>query len=431
MKPIASSINIPSPLIQSDKPVISRDSSFLPVDELRRNRENPDEDNAGIYKSVKLMHNISDSTGGNSISANDALNIIFDKAEGKKIWEFKTDCNAPTPSLGIEGTVYYRKSKEICAVKDGKKLWELELDYVDRMCAGPDGVVYAGCQDSKIYAIKDGKKLWELKLEDRIHTTPNVDTDGTVYVGRYNTLYAIKDGQKLWEFDAGSNVGSSCIGSDGTVYFGNWDGTLYAVKDGKEIWKSHVGRYCSNSPSIGPDGTVFITSYEKLTAVKDGKNLWEFETDNNDTVTPESPCISPDGVVYVDCAKKLYAIKDGKKMWEFNPKSNIRTAPCPGPEETVLIGCADGTLYAVKDGNVYWKFKTGGSQILSPGIDKDGTIYLGSTDGKIYSLTSPGYMKGESDEDCQEEKQKIEISVNGDGIDEWLIVGGLKLPIKQ
>ena len=49
-----------------------------------------------------------------------------------------------------------------------------------------------------------------------------------------------KPGTVLWEFETGDRVHSSpAIGSDGTVYVGSWDNKLYAIKtDSKGLAKS-------------------------------------------------------------------------------------------------------------------------------------------------------------------------------------------------
>ena len=95
-----------------------------------------------------------------------------------------------------------------------------------------------GSQDGKLYAIngKSGVKLWEFETGGRVHSSPAIGSDGTVYVGSGwpdKKLYAIngQSGVKLWEFETGGYVDSSpAIGSDGTVYVGSGDEKLYAIK---------------------------------------------------------------------------------------------------------------------------------------------------------------------------------------------------------
>ena len=64
-----------------------------------------------------------------------------------------------------------------------------------------------------------GVKLWEFETGGRVHSSPAIGSDGTVYVGSMDKkLYAIngKSGVKLWEFETGGPVVSSpAIGSDG------------------------------------------------------------------------------------------------------------------------------------------------------------------------------------------------------------------------
>ena len=88
-----------------------------------------------------------------------------------------------------------------------------------------------------------GVKLWEFEAGGRVLSSPAIGSDGTVYVGSYDTkLYAIngKTGVKLWEFETGLDVMSSpAIGSDGMVYVGSTNNKLYAIKtDSKGLAKS-------------------------------------------------------------------------------------------------------------------------------------------------------------------------------------------------
>jgi len=76
-----------------------------------------------------------------------------------------------------------------------------------------------------------------------VYSSPAIGSDGTVYVGSYDSkLYALsgKSGVKLWEFETGGRVSSSpAIGSDGTVYVGSDDKKLYALngKTGVKLWE--------------------------------------------------------------------------------------------------------------------------------------------------------------------------------------------------
>ena len=88
-----------------------------------------------------------------------------------------------------------------------------------------------------------GTILWEFKTGDQVTSSPAIGSDGTVYVGSWDSkLYALngKSGVKLWEFETGGWADSSpAIGSDGTVYVGSWDDGLYAIKtDSKGLAKS-------------------------------------------------------------------------------------------------------------------------------------------------------------------------------------------------
>ena len=69
---------------------------------------------------------------------------------------------------------------------------------------------------------------------------------------------------------------SPAIGSDGTVYVGSYDSKLYAIngKSGVKLWEFETGGYVNSSPAIGSDGTVYVGSGKKHYAIKtDSKGL--------------------------------------------------------------------------------------------------------------------------------------------------------------
>jgi outer membrane protein assembly factor BamB len=86
-------------------------------------------------------------------------------------------------------------------------------------------------QGKKLMAVKEGKKLWECEVDGALTSSPRRGTDGIVYAGSSNgRVYAIRDGKKLWEFKLGGAVNSTpCCGDDGMVYVGSNDGKLYGL----------------------------------------------------------------------------------------------------------------------------------------------------------------------------------------------------------
>ena len=99
---------------------------------------------------------------------------------------------------------------------------------------GTDGTVYVGSYDSYLYAINpSGELKWRYKIWGWVFSSPAIGSDGTIYVGSYdNYLYAISpSGELKWKYRTGDDVYSSpAIGSNGTIYVGSCDHYLYAIR---------------------------------------------------------------------------------------------------------------------------------------------------------------------------------------------------------
>jgi hypothetical protein len=117
------------------------------------------------------------------------------------------------------------------------------------------------------YAINpNGTQKWIFTMSGRVDSSPAIGTDGTIYVGTYETLkgklYAINpNGTMKWVFPTGDRIFSSAtIGTDGTIYVGSWDGKLYAINpNGTQKWAFTTG-FAVDSPTIGADGTIYVMS---------------------------------------------------------------------------------------------------------------------------------------------------------------------------
>ena len=252
-----------------------------------------------------------------------------------------------------------------------------------------------------ILTYKDQRLLWEFKTGDSVHSSPAIDSNGTVYVGSWdNSLYAINpDGSNKWEFVTGDSVHSSpAIASDGTIYIGSRDGNLYAINpDGSKKWEFKTGDDVLSSPAIGNDGIIYVGSSDNnLYAInREGNKKWEFST--RDDVS-SSPAIASDGTIYVGSRDgNLYAINpDGSKKWEFVTGINVRSSPAIGIYGTIYVGSDDNRLYAISpNGFKKWEFSTRNDVSSSPAIASDGTIYIGSRDGNLYAINPDGSKKWE------------------------------------
>ena len=295
---------------------------------------------------------------------------------------------------------------------EGAKLWD---QFVGRVHASPaigvDGTIYV-TGFGYLYALNaDGSIRWSYGIgSSTIRPAPALGYDGTVYFGAYTKkLYAMNpDGTKKWEFDTGNFIDdSAAIAADGTIYFGGDSKKLYALNpDGTVKWALNTTNAITSSPAIGSDGRIYVGSGKDLLAVSSqGARLWQFSTAN---VIESSPAIGADGTVYFGSTdKKLYALNpDGAKQWDFATGGPIQSSPAIGPDGTVYIGTDGvlnpstatlvGKLFAVNpDGTKKWEFTARDAVRSSPALAEDGTIYFGANDNRVYALNANGTEKWE------------------------------------
>jgi outer membrane protein assembly factor BamB len=274
---------------------------------------------------------------------------------------------------------------------------------------GDDGTVYIGTHGrhstttgSKLFAIyPNGTEKWQWNPGHSIDSTPAVAQDGTLYVGCWDkSLYAINpDGTVKWEFsDPGRSFvyTSPAIAPDGTIYTGNNNNRLYAINpDGTLKWSYKTHGAIHSSPAVDADGTVYIGSHDKkLYAINpDGTLKWKYWTGR---WIESSPAIGTDGTIYVGSYdKKLHAINpDGTLKWKYLTGGRIRSSPAIGADGTIYVGSSyDKKLHAINpDGTLKWDYTTNSYILSSPAIDADGTIYVGSFDRNLYAINPDGSL---------------------------------------
>lgn len=230
-------------------------------------------------------------------------------------------------------------------------------------------LVYAG----------DGELKWEFQTGGEIYSSPAIASDGTIYVGSYDScLYAFSpDGILKWRYKTGDYVYSSpAVGSDGTVYVGSGDGCIYAFNPDSSLkWRYQTGAAVESSPALGFDGTVYVGSLDGY----------------------------------------LYALNpDSTLAWRFPTGNGVFSSPAVSFDSIIYAGSNDSTFYAVNpDGSLKWSYQTQGRVISSPAIAEDGTVYFGSEDDNIYALNPDGSLKWQRGYACNENTSPV---VGAEGI---------------
>jgi len=286
-----------------------------------------------------------------------------------------------------------------------------------------DGFVYMISNDHTLrkFSPETGNQVWAFDLrnnadgaspEGNTHTTPSIDTDGTVYVGtgdvsgKVARVYAVKpDGTKKWvvagDAEAGFwNKGAAstprinyltCTMNESHVFMGNGGSTGSVIAVDKQTGR-RAGYVTNAAGDGGPSGGV--TS--GLVITKDGTVVWA------------------GGANGFFGASATQLAQGGNVVWAWQVMSTGDDKPSANPNGSMAVA-ADGTIYAIvtlgsgthvlalsSDGLEKWRTLLPGVGSQDQGgivIAEDGTVIVtckrvaGEATGGIVALESSGNMK--------------------------------------
>lgn len=222
-----------------------------------------------------------------------------------------------------------------------------------------DGKVIFGSSDGYMRAINiaTGQLAWSpFKTNDKIWSTPTVDSD-TVYFGSLDHgLYAISvvDGSPRWPtpFQTDGGIVSSPLVVGSRVYFGSFDRNFYAVdtRSGTEVWSFQGDGWFWSSPVVDIERrAIYIGDMNGMLHALDidtGVKQWEFDLENPIISTP----VMIDGLLVV--------ASDGGLVYVISPAASIQQPP--------FIDVA--------------------AKVRAPLETKDGIVYIHALDRKVTAL---------------------------------------------
>ena len=147
---------------------------------------------------------------------------------------------------------------------DGARRWSVALG--ERMHSTPfvadDWTIYVGSDAKKLTAVnKDGAVLWRLEVDGEADTGPVLGRDGSIVFAAGDLVYAARRGGDLaWRFAAKGKVFTSpAIADDGLVVFGSQDHHVYALNAaGALAWAVDLGADVDGGPAISDHGAIHV-----------------------------------------------------------------------------------------------------------------------------------------------------------------------------
>ena len=196
-----------------------------------------------------------------------------------------------------------------------------------------------------------GNERWRREINRRVESlagfsAPAVAADGTVHVASGDTVYTLDaQGQVRWQYRLGGRIHTSpAVGADGTLYIGASTGTFLALDtNGNVRWQTMLGAGLRTAPALNADGVIHIgTGDGRLVALdSSGQPLWEYVTDGDEVVS--APAIDANGTVYFGSdTQQFYAVgPQGSLRWQVSLPSDELQSPVIDASGVVYIAAGD------------------------------------------------------------------------------------------
>lgn len=283
------------------------------------------------------------------VGSADHVFYAFDPIENRTKWSHDVgEVIDSASTIGEDGSIYVPSGNGLYSfAPDGKQRWHLDLLKLENhfspstiywwegnAVVGPNGWVYAGCDDFHVYAI---------------------DPSGAI---RWKSL----TGCCVWT--------AACFGPDGTVYLASFDFRLYAfdMLTGRVKWSRNMKNFVVSSPMLAPDGTLYVGSFDKKLYALDagnGRLKWSIETGGHIYATP---AVDDDGLLYMGSTDgNVYCIDPATRSvrWTYYTGDCVRCSVSLGPDPEgahpflAYVGSGTGTIYAFEpDGTCRWTYDT-------------------------------------------------------------------------
>jgi outer membrane protein assembly factor BamB len=257
-----------------------------------------------------------------------------------------------------------------------------------------NGMVYAGCINSKMYAfdVLTGVVKWSYETGPTGIECPPAVANGIIYFGSNDDNFYALDaatGAFKWKYATGGNVSSSPVVKEGTVYFGSSDNNVYALDavTGAFKWQFTTGGMINQSGIAYSNGVIFFGSRDGYLYAVDaitGTQKWRFSS-GGISFESSTPLVA-NGLVYMpswygnnaSIKGSFYAIDEatGTQVWKALDNLGFSANPF----------LANGIVYISADGGIFYALNaaTGATlwmQNILPNaagaVAADGVVYVG------------------------------------------------------
>jgi outer membrane protein assembly factor BamB len=289
-----------------------------------------------------------------------------------------------TPTIGLDGTLYWGIGKKVLALEPGhgRTKWERSLGVLvsSALALDDEGGIFLITDRVVALNLADGSERWRFTLPSRpyggYHGGITLSYSGKLLVGEY-LVHALdrSTGQQLWQFSFAtwyqsmgyytyptpSLDGSVQVGTGYGGSFGPWPkGAVFFgldEHDGRFLWRANLGGIYASPSTLGPDGSIYVGGSGGDVRALNGTTRavgWARtlascgEPESRDTWGPAM--VASDGTVYHSSPigeLTALAAATGHTKWVFDTGLGA-ALPC-GSAVPLALG---------SDGRVYFAFRT-------------------------------------------------------------------------
>jgi outer membrane protein assembly factor BamB len=369
------------------------------------------EDRSAVPGTTNYYFIIARNSSGSSAPAGPAVGTRRVAVVGEPVWIFPAGSSiSGMPAMGYNGELYFASADGLLHALDssGAQLWTFKTaGNCSSPSIGVDGTIYFAANTTNalaqhaVFALRPNGSLgWVHGLGAISSSDLAIGVDGSLYISGGDTydrtaqeLTAIHpDGTDGWTFRNGRFLSGPSLSADGTIYVGSREGVMHALRpDGTLLWESNVGDVFLGGPILDANGLLYFGGVSIHCLNPDGQERWNFAENG-----AAPGCMDSAGTIYSGSgAARLYAHdQNGNKLWEF-ATGGVMSSPVRDANGNLYVTAVNGIYAEALTGKFFavspaglklWEFSVEQVEFGTPVLATNGLAYLGGTDGQIYAV---------------------------------------------